>query len=485
LFSKKKKSQPCAGVDKLVTSATTTPPNQQSLHKVVEDSGNNEGILGLVSKYAMEVSLLSLVVAAFSAYHTKEKAATKHKEHYAMQVEAHLGKNYLFINNRVDDIPGLEYVERDKDKIKLLERIMKSPGTLTLLQGPSGCGKTTVIQHTLAKLERPCVYFSVRDNISALPPLAVFAQAFGINDLPQDMTRNALDIIRMTLEKLDNEKKPPPVLVIDDVEQLLKPPNEDSGGRKIMEWCLGRAAMQQLTILFVSSSDVAHDQIKDISGYGARLSTLHTLFDCINPKDLKQWLLCAQGMDRSFTPEEVDRMIAAVGTHMSDIRGVQRRRVERSLSVDQALSELIIEESRTLKDIFIRKFAVAADMKSADAESMVLQQAVCQQVAKSLKPISLEELVKLVKNDPSCKLLTPVTGLRIYQAVMELEESNILRRSSVAGGNSDNVAFRTPAKRTAYKELMTDREFEKQYQELLWLNPLQSWLRWFLATVGF
>ena len=48
----------------------------------------------------------------------------------------------------------------------------------------------------------------------------------------------------------------PPVLVVDDVQQLLKPPTFANGGQTILEWCLGRAVNQELTVLFILSKMV-------------------------------------------------------------------------------------------------------------------------------------------------------------------------------------------------------------------------------------
>ncbi len=64
------------------------------------------------------------------------------------------------------------------------------------------------------------------------------------------------------------------------------PPNDVCGGKAIVEWCLGAAALQELTVLFVSS-EVLHDKVKYLSGYGARLSTPDTGFDYVLPEDLK------------------------------------------------------------------------------------------------------------------------------------------------------------------------------------------------------
>jgi predicted AAA+ superfamily ATPase len=339
------------------------------------------------------ISGVSLLVAGASYYHIKNEDSKKHSRHFTEQVKKHLKGTFQISHDRVKDIPGLEFVKRNVDKINELQGILKSPGGLTLLEGPSGCGKTTAIQNSLSTLKISGVYYSVRDNTSALHPLVAFAQVFGIDDMPKEMTDMTLDIIRTALEerRKSNEAVSPPVLIIDDVQQLLKPPITNLGGRQILEWCLGRAANQELTVVFVSSESI-QENMKSLSGFAARLMTPHILFDYIDPTVLKPALMNIMEPERAFKDAEADKVIKVLGTHMSDIRGLQRRRAERHLAIDAALLEMLNEESREIKSVFSRWITTSVATENRELGA-VLGSIVCRFVALNTSGmVTLEEL---------------------------------------------------------------------------------------------
>lgn len=397
--------------------------------------------------------------------HDIQESAKKHEDHYVKQVKQHLSSPYTMVHDRVSDIPGLVFIARDEARTEALQNLMASSGGLTLLEGPSGCGKTTSVQHCLADMRTPGVYFSVRDDASGLAPLAAFVQSFGVTDLPVDMSSKGLDIVRVALEGRKREQKvttPPPVLVIDDVQQLLKPPLCDEGGHKILQWCLGRAAMGELTVLFVSSETVQH-LMRQLSGYNARLSTPDTPFEYISAATLKM-ALNAIKTPTSFKSEEIEKVVDVIGTHMTDVRSVQRLRTERGLTVEDALSELVHGEARALKGIL---FEHSTPSSNEEKLRSLVACYLCEAVASDHggRPVSLSELEKTVKTKLREKLAEPfrsaLKGTFVADVVAVLVARNVLRRFFAKGKIDEDIAFYRPVQRFAFKELRSSAQFQQ------------------------
>lgn len=397
----------------------------------------------------------------------------RHEEHYIKQVEMFLSNPYHMAHNQLEDIPGLNYVARDEKRRDETTRMMSSPGGLTLLEGPSGCGKTMTVQHCLQDLKCPGVYFSVRDDTSGLPPLAAFAQAFGVTDLPIDISSKALDILRESLKRIQGKCKglKPPVLVIDDVQQLLKVPAADQGGRKILEWCLGRAANGELTVLFVSSETVQH-KMRQLSGFAARLSVPDTPFKYINPDVLKNELMKITEKTQSFELSEVDSVLSKIGTHMSDVRRLQRLRTERALSIQQALDELVREEARTLKGMLVADLYSAQQSTQADQKLRPLvAMFICGQIASGPngQPVALNKLKESAQQDLLPQLAEPFRKMfkssLVSIVVGELVERNLLRRSFLKGKLDESLSFHRPVLRCAFLELQMTEEFQRMKRE--------------------
>jgi hypothetical protein len=252
--------------------------------------------------------------------------------------------------------------------------------------------------------------------------------------------------------------------VIDDVQQLLKSPaNHD--GESILAWCLGRSANQQLTVLFISPEPV-QKIMKEQSGYIARLSTHSSPFEYIDSSILRESLLKISndgtGRDLSFSPEQAQEVINVVGTHMSDVRALQRMRIERNMSIEEALQELVKEEARALKNVFLSDIAEELDDKGM-RRPRVLKYFICQHIASSSSPIvSLTDLMK------SAKLEEMELSLRIsllINTIDQLVDQHVLRRCFINNGLGYGVAFHRPVKCVAFQELLKDEEFMEFQKE--------------------
>lgn len=416
--------------------------------------------------------MLAFGVSVFVVYQTHVDNPANLNDRYIEQVMARLSTALEFLQDHVNDIPSLTFVERNTQRMGELNAILKTSGGLTLLEGPSGSGKTTTIQYALVQSGRPGVYFSLRDNASGRSPLATFAQAFGVQELPQDKWSDSLDIIRMALEQLqarnkrDHQGAMPPVLVIDDVQQLLKPAaataDDEDAGRKILEWCLGRAAHQELTVLFISSERV-QQSMQALSGYAARLRVPDG-FDYIDSHMLKASLREIKGA-LAFTDEEADRVISVLGTHMSDIRQLQRRRVEQTVSCDTALEGLLMEEIRFLN----KQLRPTSDDSLSDPSLTygIVGKTVCDKLlAESDEGLCVSDVWEAIEasllstNNKACKVTVDE-----FEAIVDgLVRKHVLRRYYKPNSGDEYLAFHRPVLRMAYQRLTQSKAFVQYWK---------------------
>lgn len=397
-----------------------------------------------------------------------QQSEKQHEDYFVQQVERYLLTPYRLVHDNVSDTPDLHFIDRDGARTATLNNIMASAGGLTLLEGPSGCGKTTSVQHCLADMQTAGVYFSVRDNASGLAPLAAFVRAFGITDPPMNMSGKCLDIVRKALEKRKREEKfgTPPVLVIDDVQELLKPPYFDKGGMTILYWCLGRAASGELTVLFVSSETVQH-VMRQLSGYKTRLSTPDSPFEYISAATLKTALEAIKSAP-CFKREEAEAVVSVIGTHMSDVRSIQRLRTERGLTVEDAVSELVNAEARALKSVLFED--APQDARSSNEEKLrsLVAYYLCDVIASDItgRPVSTSQLEEVVKRKLSKKLAEPfrssVKGTFVSSVMFDLMARNVLRRSFEKGKIDEDIAFHRPVLYFAFNKLLSSERVKNQ-----------------------
>jgi hypothetical protein len=328
------------------------------------------------------------------------------------------------------------------------------------------------VQHALHDLHRSAVYFSVRDNKSALPRLASFAKAFGVSELPPGLLTSSLDIVSdaLSAHKHGHSDQPPPVLVIDDVQQLL----DDPAGRDIVQWCLGRAAEQLLTVLFLSSGEAAEKKMRQMSGYDVRLSAPRHSFFSIPPAQLISALQSIPDPSLGFTRVQSERLVQTTGTHMCDVRRIQRMRTEGGLSVEDAIETLVVEQARRLRFVLTANlFSLQQDQSIAVKMRPQIALTVCKIISEQKtddsgeSKVSLGELRQRVEEQlqgtwsGECRVAFR-SGL-LPLVLSELVEKNVLRRSFVQGGavNVQCLSFHRPLQAHAFRALDKDPGFKR------------------------
>jgi len=444
------------------------------LTMIVSIAGSAVAIIGWKLKHEFEKKKLELEKAETAARkaeatlkHELEKqkleldqkeASSKKESYFVQQVLAQLQKPFAMPAWVADDIGGLPYIDRDPKHYAELKRTLSVPGCFALLEGPSGCGKTTTVRHAMVDRNAPGFFFSVRDNSLEveLKPLDAFAHTFGLADLPEDQHQNQIRIVKKALQQ-HRMTKPDhalvPLLVIDDVQQLLDHPH----GLGILQFTLGAAQEQLLSVVFVASEPVAA-KMQQLSGFKARLGLLS--FDYLSPQTLIDALTAVKHPNPTFTQMEAALFIEKCGSHMSDLRNVQHSRTNSKLSVEEAITLLIDAETTSLHQLLTDNLKERlSDASILERMRPQLAMRICDVLAEADGPVLLSKLTDAVESgswSPECKAALK-KGYLVPPAVGELVKMNVLRHSHDKGDES--LAFHRPATRTAYLKLKTKDAF--------------------------
>lgn len=249
--------------------------------------------------------------------------------------------------NRETDIAGLHFDGRVSEAQHAVDMMTCEAGSLLLLEGPSGCGKTTAVQRAMHG--RCGIYLSCRGGSHASAAESIFsrlASQLGLCAVPSELSHQLPLLLERGLAAFRDHHKPStvPVLVLDDVQDLL----ESVEGKRLLAWCVEASSQNLLSVLFVSCDPVA-SRLRAQSGYRSRLMVGHFGMHSPHDEDLLIEALTHRPTEERFTRPEATATVAAIGTHLTDLRKLQATR--RSLadhSVQAALDRLVDEEKAWL-----------------------------------------------------------------------------------------------------------------------------------------